>query len=144
MGRPDQGDHCSEFEKFCYILEDIVMTLEPFRSVTSAIGDLRMELRKRNLYLKASRVPGGNNVIADGLSRETPLNSEWEIHPLDWAQIQSKFPQLQVKHLFSRYLGIFQSVGIHGSFLRWTSSQLPSTGSWSSSYARSNTRKRRG
>ena len=67
-----------------------------FRAVTAEIGELRKELVSRGLFMQATRIPGGCNVVADGLSRDQPLPSEWEIHSDDWETIISRYPQLQV------------------------------------------------
>ena len=70
------------------------------RSVTEAIANLRAVLARSGTVLLASRIPGGCNVVADGLSREFPVPSEWELHPVDWERIHKAYPNLEVRFGF--------------------------------------------
>ena len=91
--------------------------------------------------MQAARVEGGQNVVADGLSRCVPLPSEWEMHPLDWHHISSQFPNLQVSRT-DVYGVSFSYHGVIIPLFRSTSSPRRTTRSWNAFYLRSLTQMR--
>ena len=52
--------------------------------------------RKREFYLRAVHIRGVSNVLADALSRATPINTEWTLDNESFGLIQTLLPDLQV------------------------------------------------
>lgn len=73
------------------------------KQITLAVGRLLNLLKRGNTHLVMRRVPGPQNVVADGLSRGTTLHTEWEIHPLDWQRICDWTPGIQVDLMATPY-----------------------------------------
>ena len=73
------------------------------RQVTKTIGELRRILKSKNILLRAARIPGGCNVVADGLSRDVALPSEWELDLRDWNLIHKCFPQIEIDLMASPF-----------------------------------------
>ena len=52
--------------------------------------------RKKHWILSASHLAGIHNVVANSLSRTTPLESEWSLDSKSFAFVRSKVPGLQI------------------------------------------------
>ena len=55
------------------------------------------------ITLQARHLPGRLNVIADGLSRQRPLHTEWALNPAVFQSILGRFPQMSVDLFATRY-----------------------------------------
>ena len=65
-------------------------------SVTKEVQDILSLCKRKSLSIFPHKIPGKLNVLADALSRDTPLPGEWELHPEDRARILASFPRMQV------------------------------------------------
>ena len=52
--------------------------------------------KRRKWHLSAAHVQGVMNVVADSLSRNTAIESEWELDEASFSFIQKKVPNLQI------------------------------------------------
>ena len=56
----------------------------------------------RNIHLSAAHVPGVDNVQADKESRSHNLDTEWQLKPEIFAQLQDRFGPLEIDLFASR------------------------------------------
>lgn len=64
--------------------------------ITDIVASLLTRCLRKTVTLRAFRIPGSLNVIADSLSRNTPLHTEWELDPRDRTALRLWIPRLEV------------------------------------------------
>ena len=79
-----------------YVLKSAGSSL--VRSLTSMMEEIQEICKKKKIHLEAFRIPSSLNVVADALSRDSPLLGEWSLDPqerkllFDW----SGLPQIDL------------------------------------------------
>ena len=58
--------------------------------------------RKREFYLQAVHIRGVSNVLADALSRSTPIPTEWTLDNESFGRVQALLPDLQIDMFATR------------------------------------------
>ena len=59
--------------------------------------------RVHGISLQARHIPGRLNVIADGLSRNRCLHTEWTLHPEVFLAVQNLYPTMEIDLFATRY-----------------------------------------
>jgi hypothetical protein len=91
--------------------------------------DLLQLIAPLRITLQARHIPGRLNVIADGFSRDTPLQTEWTLHPEVFQRVLQRFPNLEIdmfattfNHRLPVYVSPFpdvQAFAIDGLTISW-------------------------
>lgn len=77
--------------------------------VTDLVATLQDLCTLKRVTLRAFRIPGSLNVVADSLSRVTPLHTEWELDPRDRTALLSWVPELEVDLMATPFNSVLPS-----------------------------------